>query len=203
VTSPRTCSVTATKAANGIYNSTTANANFTFVGVSQSTLSISNASKTGLPAGTGVTLTIAGGSGAGASTFTTSTAGCSISTNVLNVTSPRTCSVTATKAANGIYNSTTANANFTFISVPQAVLKITNTKRTNVRNSQITITTSGGSGTGSVDFSVTGSGCRIVNRTKVTSSNTSRCLVTAYKGASGKYGLVRSTPPTEFRFTTN
>ncbi|MEI6216222.1 MAG: fibronectin type III domain-containing protein, partial [Actinomycetes bacterium] len=59
-------------------------------------------------AGTGLSLTTTGGSGAGVVTYIASVgtaAGCTISAGVLSVTTPGTCTVTATKAANGIYAS--------------------------------------------------------------------------------------------------
>ena len=196
-----TCSVVARLAANGIYTGIKSSpVTFTFTISTQATLNISNTPKTNLPAGTRVTLTSSGGSGAGVVTYSTSTSACSITAGVLNVTSPRTCVVTATKAANGIYSSATATTNFIFVSVPQATLRITNTNRNNPKVSQVTITTSGGSGSGSIAFSVTGPGCQIVSGNKVTTNNVTRCLVTAFKGASGIYGNVRSTPPTTFTF---
>jgi hypothetical protein len=173
------------------------------VAVPQAALSISNSPKTGLRAGTRVTLTPSGGSGAGAVTYSTSSSGCSVTGNILNVTSPRTCAVTATKSANGIYLSTTATATFTFVAVPQAALRIINTNRNNLGNSiPVKINVAGGNGSGSISFSVTGPGCYIVEGNKVVSYhfNNSRCLVSAFKGSSGIYGIVRSTPPTSFNF---
>jgi alpha-tubulin suppressor-like RCC1 family protein len=64
--------------------------------------------------GTDITLDISGGSGSGAVTYavtTTGTAGCSIISNTkLRATSTGTCTVTATKAASGIYSADSSNA---------------------------------------------------------------------------------------------
>jgi len=64
--------------------------------------------------GTDITLDISGGSGSGAVTYavtTTGTAGCSIiSGTKLRATSPGTCTVTATKAASGVYSADSSTA---------------------------------------------------------------------------------------------
>ena len=64
--------------------------------------------------GTDITLAISGGSGSGAVTYavtTAGTAGCSITGgNTLRATSIGTCTVTATKAANGVYSADSSNA---------------------------------------------------------------------------------------------
>jgi secreted trypsin-like serine protease len=204
ITQSGTCNVLVKFGAKGAFPSkTSASKTFTFLAVPQAALSISNSPKTNLPAGTSVTLTPSGGSGSGAVTYRTSSSGCSITSGVLNVTSPRSCAVTATKSANGIYSSTTATATFTFVAVPQAALRITNTNRNNLGNNiPVRINVAGGNGSGSISFSVTGPGCYIVEGNKVVSNhfNNSRCLVSAFKGPSGIYGIVRSTPPTSFNF---
>ena len=64
--------------------------------------------------GTDITLAISGGSGSGAVTYavtTAGTAGCSITGgNTLRATSIGTCTVTATKAASGVYSADSSNA---------------------------------------------------------------------------------------------
>jgi alpha-tubulin suppressor-like RCC1 family protein len=64
--------------------------------------------------GTDITLAISGGSGSGAVTYavtTAGTAGCSITGgNTLRATSIGMCTVTATKAANGVYSADSSNA---------------------------------------------------------------------------------------------
>jgi len=77
--------------------------------------------------GTGLTLTSAGGGGAGAVTYavtTAGTAGCSITSGVLNATSAGTCTVTVSQAAAGAYLSSASSATLvTFAStVPTQVV---------------------------------------------------------------------------------
>ena len=118
VTQPTTCSVVATKAPSGIYGSaTSARVSFTFTAAAQSTLSISNAS-TSAVAGTAITLTTSGGSGQGAVTYSVTGTGCTVTGASLTVTQPTSCTVTAYKAASGIYASTaSAPVMFTFTAV--------------------------------------------------------------------------------------
>jgi alpha-tubulin suppressor-like RCC1 family protein len=79
--------------------------------------------------GTDITLATSGGSGSGAVTYavtTTGTAGCSITGGTtLKATSIGTCTVTATKAANGLYLSDSSNA--TTVTFSAAVVTTTTT----------------------------------------------------------------------------
>lgn len=107
-TSLGTCAVTTTRAASGIYAAaTSASQTFTFTAVAQATLTISNAQTVLAKGATGITLTSIGGSGTGAVTYVATGAGCVISGSRLTVASTLTgtgsCSVVATKAAQGIY----------------------------------------------------------------------------------------------------
>ncbi len=105
-----TCTVTATKAADANYNSTTsAPYNITVNKANQAALVVTGTSS---PAGYGSTQTLGttGGSGTGAVTYSTgASTACSVVGNVLTITaSTGTCTVTATKAADTNYNSTTS-----------------------------------------------------------------------------------------------
>jgi hypothetical protein len=118
---PTTCSVTAQKAGNGLLKSVTSPAkNVTFTQILQSTLTISNTTLNIAKGTTGVTLTTRGGSGTGAVTFaTTNPTACKLISNKLTVATTvigtQTCTVTATKAASGIYSSTSSfPVTFTF-----------------------------------------------------------------------------------------
>ena len=82
--------------------------------------------------GTDLTLDISGGSGSGAVTYavtTTGTAGCSIiSGTKLRATSPGTCTVTATKAASGVYSADSSIA--TTVTFAAVVVTTTTTTTT-------------------------------------------------------------------------
>jgi len=183
VSQPATCSVTATKAAQGLFASITSSAVvFTFQGP-QAAFSISNATLTN-PVGTSVTLTTVGGSGSGAVTYALSTPNplCSLVSATVTASQPTQCSVVATKAAQGLFASITSTAIvFTFKS-PQTTLSISNSTLTNTAGNAVTLTTTGGSGSGAVSFAVTGTSCTLTNATLGATAATT-CVVTATKAS--------------------
>jgi hypothetical protein len=106
--SATTCSVTATKAGDTTYDPiSSASVNFTFLGA-QATLTISNTNISNLIR-QAVTLTTSGGSGNGAISYSLASANsnCTLSTRrgvtTLTARTATTCSVIATKAAQGVY----------------------------------------------------------------------------------------------------
>jgi hypothetical protein len=200
-TRPTTCSVTATKAAHGIYKAaSSAVVRFIFTLAPQESLSISN-SPTSANAGTPIALTTTGGSGAGAVKFTlTPSAGCRLSGTTLNTTAPATCTLTATKAANGVYAAaTSAPVTFTFSAVPQSTLTISNAITSAQKGKKITLTTTGGSGTGKVTYTLISGSCTISGST-LTSTTATTCSISATKAAAGIYSA-GSSGAKEFTFT--
>ena len=197
---PTTCTVIATKAMSGLYASqTSAPVDFTFAGVAQAALVISNGVTTN-SASTAVTVQTSGGSGSGANSYLVSGTGCSMSGANLSVTQPTTCTVTATKGASGIYLSeTSAPVDFTFTAAAQAPLVISNSPRTGVAGTPVGVTTSGGSGSGAMSYSVSGNGCSM-SGANLSASEPTTCTVIATQGASGIYAA-ESTAPTTFTFT--
>ncbi len=120
-----TCTVTATKAADANYNATTsAPYSITVNKANQAALVVTGTSS---PAGYGSTQTLgtSGGSGTGAVTYSTgASTACSVVGNVLTITaSTGTCTVTATRAADANYNSTTSAP--VSITVQKGVLTVT------------------------------------------------------------------------------
>ena len=141
--------------------------------------------------GSTLTLSTAGGSGSGAVTYSLTsagTAGCSLSGATLSVTSSGTCTVTATKAADGTYSSaTTGTVTITVSKLTQASLTFAATST--MVGTNLTLSTSGGSGTGSVTYSLTSAGsagCSLSGAVLSTSS-TGSCTVTATKAADATY----------------
>jgi hypothetical protein len=194
VTSTGTCLVTATKASDANYNATSSpQTTVTFGQADQAPLAIT--STAGIY-GTDLTLTTSGGSGSGAVSYTAvdgTASGCSISAGSLRVTSTGTCLVTATKAGDGNYNSASSpQTTVTFGQADQSPLSINSTSGT--YGTGLTLTTSGGSGTGAVSYSAvdgTASGCSVTaGILSVTSTGT--CLVTATKAADTDYNAVSS-----------
>ena len=152
---------------------------------------------------TGVTVsstpqTLVATSSAGGSypvTFTTTSAACSISGTTLTVISFGSCSITASQAGDGTYAPATLSRSITIMQ-PQATLLVANSNDSNIAKGApgITISISGGSGTGAISYSVSGAGCSYSSSTKVLSVATSykpgvtvSCSVTATQGSSGTY----------------
>ena len=186
------CGVTATKASDNTYAQVvSASKTFTFL-AAQSTLSISNQTTTGT-VGTAITMTTSGGSGNGAVSFALSSANslCRVSRNTISATAGTTCSVIATKAAQGTYSSKSSSAvTFTFKG-PQATLLVSNSTTTNNVGTEVTLSSSGGSGSGSVSFAVTGSNCTISSG-KLSASGPATCSVIATKAADNTFSEISS-----------
>ena len=116
------CQITATQAGDALYLPASKIITIT-IRMTQNPLYISTSSTSNYAKGnSGVTLTSIGGSGGGAITYITTSSGCTISGSKLSVStnyragSTVSCSVTASKAANGIYAATTSSPaiNFSF-----------------------------------------------------------------------------------------
>jgi hypothetical protein len=154
---------------------------------SQTALSIT--SVTGV-SGMALTLVTAGGSGTGAVTYvaTNGTAtDCTISGSTLTETGVGTCILTATKAADTDFTAISSSpTTVTFASATQAALKVTSVS--GLWGTPLSLTTSGGSGTGAVTFVVkdrTATGCKVSASAPyaLTVTSPGTCLVTATKAA--------------------
>ncbi|MCX6507878.1 MAG: hypothetical protein NTY27_01625 [Actinobacteria bacterium] len=194
-----TCVVTATNPANGNYLvAHSAPVSFHFSSP-QSALKFSNAKLSGV-AGTAVKLTASGGSGSGSLSFSVSGANCTLSGSSLNATGLAQCVVTATKAASASYGpAVSPTVKFTFALATQAALKVSNSVKKGTVGTAVKLNASGGSGSGSLSFSVTGSGCAI-NGQLLTTTKAGSCSVKATKAASGIYAVAVS-KATAFTFT--
>jgi hypothetical protein len=199
VSSAGTCSVTATKAGDGNYNPVSSlPTTVTFAKADQATLSVTSTSGT---FGSALMLTTSGGSGTGAVSYALDSGGtapgCTLNAGSLSVSSTGTCLVTATKAGDGNYNPVSSSqATVTFAPAAQAPLSVTSTSGT--YGSGLTLTTSGGSGTGAVSYAVvdgTASGCSITAGV-LSVSSAGTCLVTATKAGDANYNVASSTQTT-------
>jgi subtilisin family serine protease len=150
-------------------------------------------SPTTVEAGTPISLSSSGGSGSGQISYVVSGQNCVISSSTVNATASTTCSVSAIREASGNFRAATSSpVSFNFTTPPPPPLVISNTILTASKgNSGITLTSSGGSGTGAVTFSATPSSCVVSKSNKLTVSKsvpgTVLCSVTATKAASGIY----------------
>ena len=195
-TGPASCVVTASKAQDSIFVvSNTATKNFTFL-AAQDSLSITNNTLTH-STGTVVTLTSSGGSGSGATTYALSAANalCSLTGATVTASQATQCSVTATKAAQGLYASKTSDPVVFTFKGPQATLSVSNTTRTNAVGTAVTLTTAGGSGSGAVTYAVSGTNCTLTDATLGASAAAS-CVVIATKASDGTYAQAVSAPAT-------
>ena len=205
-TAPASCAVVATSAAStNFFAATSASKTFTFTAAPQPTLTIGNTVLSN-PAGTAVTVSQAGGDGLGAQSIRSTTTGCTVSGMTINrTTSLGSCSVTTTRAANGIYAAATSAAvNFTFTGATQATLTISNTQTVIKKGTTgVTLTSSGGSGTGTVSYAATGVGCT-VSGTRLTVATTvvgtGSCSVVATKAAQGIYSISAPSLPKVFTY---
>ena len=187
-------SITAAYSGDSNYNPSTSSAqSLTINPAGQAALTV-NASS---PAtyNTQQTLTTTGGSGTGAVTYSVgASTACSVSGATLFITSGTgTCSVTAAKAADSNYSSaTSAAAPVTVQPAGQAALTV-NASSPATYNTQQTLTTSGGSGTGAVTYSVGAStACSVSGATLSITSGTGTCSVTATKAADTNYNSATS-----------
>lgn len=159
----------------------------------QSAIAVSNVRRSAV-AGTPVTLTSSGGSGTGAVSFVVAGRDCAIERRSLIARAPATCRVTATRAASGDrVASVSAPVTFIFRAAAQARLAVGNPTRAGIAGTPIRLTSTGGSGSGGISFSVQGRGCSVA-RNVLTAIRPGTCIVTAVRDASGIYSAARSSP---------
>jgi uncharacterized repeat protein (TIGR02543 family) len=187
-----TCDVRATKAADSDYSSvTSASVTLVFATANQSALSVST-----LTGSYGATLSLntSGGSGTGATTYSVAdgTATCSLSGNTLSVAGAGTCLVTAARAGDANYNSVTSSqATVTFNPANQDVVSLTSTS--GVYGTSLTLTATGGSGTGSISYAVAnGTANCTLNAGVITAASAGTCSVVATRASDANYNSASS-----------
>ena len=181
--------ITAGNLYNANYDITLTTVNFTVTQANQAAVVLTSIS--GVYA-TGLTLTASGGSGTGAYSFTVAnvgTAGCSITSGVLNAASPGTCTIVATRATSTNYFvASSAATTVTIGKAIQSVVTLTSTSGT--FNTNISLTASGGTGSGSYSFSITNAGtagCTLPTATTLRSSGAGSCTITATRASDDYY----------------
>lgn len=162
---------------------------------SQAALTVTSVSGT---FGTPLTLSTSGGSGTGAVSYTATNGtatGCAATGSTLTSNSAGSCVVTATKAADSDFTAVSSGpTTVTFGKAPQALLTVTSTAGTT--GTPLTLTTSGGSGTGTTTYSaVDGSAADCsVNGSTLTTTSAGTCTVTATKAGDSNFLPAASTP---------
>ena len=189
------CSVTATMAGNGNYEPVSSLATtVTFGQAAQSALTVTSTSGT---YGSALTLTTSGGTTGGSVTYVATGTGCLISTGALSKSSAGDCSVTATMAGNSDYNAVSSSATtVTFAKANQSALTLAST--TGTYGATITLAYSGGTGTGSISYSVSGTGCSI-SAGVLSRTAAGDCSVTVTKATDINYEAA-SSPATTVTF---
>lgn len=119
----------------------------------------------------GQTLALAtsGGTGTGATSYAIDSGPCSVSGSTLTSSAAGSCVITATKAQDANYSATTANYTVSVAYADQSAVSITNTN-TVVYGSTLSLTASGGTGTGSYAFSPVSGPCSISGSTLSTTA---------------------------------
>jgi len=187
-TTPGTCTVTATRAAstNYLVESSTATT-VTFARQTQAALNVS--SVTG-DIFTGIIVSSSGGSGTGAVTYgvTTGTANCALTSGVVTARTVGTCLLTVTKAADTYYLAASESFTLSFgKAIP--ISGQLSTPTTGTAGTEITLSFTGGSGTGAVTYAVLTPGtakCVITNG-KLVASASGSCTVTTTKQGDDTY----------------
>jgi hypothetical protein len=177
------CTVTVTRVGDNNYESRSSVATLvTFAKDTQNTLTLRDNSG---DLDSGITLSVSGGSGTGAVSYsvTSGSANCSITSGVVNARFAGTCSLTSTKAADVNYLQRQITNTLTFVKATQSPIQITSTSGT--YGTPVALTISGGSGSGSLSYSVSddGSASCVVNGTQLTFTSAGSCRVTATRDA--------------------
>ena len=203
---PGDCWVDATIAADASYDAaTSSDVEIVFTAAPQDITVIPSATST--PWTDPVTLSSAGSSGTGPVSYSlddgangnTSDLVCALSGSSLSALGPGDCWVDATIAADANYDAaTSSDVEIVFTQASQAPLTITSTSGT--YGTPLTLSKSGGSGTGAVTYTVdlggTATGCSISTGGVLSSSSAGTCVVTATKAGDSDYGATSSAPIT-------
>ncbi|NBU39107.1 MAG: hypothetical protein EBS32_12890, partial [Actinobacteria bacterium] len=184
-----TCSIAATKAADDDYYATSANVDIAASKAAQSTLTISGSANGTY--GTTVTLSTSGGSTAGTVTWShgASTACTVDSSGAVSMTSGTgTCTVTATMAGNANYLAVTSSSfTVTPVKATQAVLTVTSTNAT--YGEDLTLTASGGSGTGALTWTKVSGTCTLSGATLTPGGANTSCVVRVTRATDSNYAV--------------
>ena len=182
-----TCSIGVTKAAEDLYLGASANVDITAVKALQSSLVISGDSAAAY--GEVVALGVSGGSTAGAITWSegASTACMVNSTGRVSVTAGTgTCSITATMAGSVNYEPVTSTAFTVVVSkAAQTALTVTTTDAT--YGEPLTLSHTGGSGTGAVTWTKVSGTCSVVGAVLTPGDAGSDCVVRVTRAGDGNF----------------
>ena len=191
-----TCSVSASKAESVAYSAATSSPIGVIVGLSPQTALSVLADPTTIKTGEWSQLTTTGGSGGGAVTYQVLSGPCILDGTRLTSASAGSCSVSASKAAEGNYASvTSAPMTVTVGLSPQSALSVLAAPSTIAVNDVSTLSSTGGSGTGAVTYALVSGPCSLEVES-LTGTGAGSCSVTASKAADLAYAEATSSPIT-------
>ena len=199
------CWVSAVKAGDENYlpSASSPKAEFLLQTSSQPALSLAISPETGPSAqSTSVRLTVTGGAGTGAIAYkaTGGTArGCVVTATAISASSAGTCEVTATKLGDQSYTEASASETFTFTLAQQAALKVTSDHGEGLSLAKgLKLTTSGGSGSGAVTYSLVqeGSAKCSLSAGVLTAQSLGTCVVNASRDGDTTFESVTSSNTT-------
>jgi hypothetical protein len=173
---------------------------FNFTLAPQAALVLSSGGVTTALALSSVPITVTGGTTDGAVNYQVAGNGCSFANGLLTANTVTSCSVSATKAGNNIYNSVTSNyLVINFAAIPQNPLTISNSITAIPVNESgtatVTITARGGAGTAPITFTLGAhtAGCKLEGNV-LSSTTTGSCAVIASRAADGAFTATQSDP---------
>ena len=184
------CSVVATKAADDNYNVVSSSA--TSISTAKATQATLTFSSTTATYGEGLVLGVTGGSGAGSVSYSVVSGTCSIVGALLTPgNAGSSCVIKATKATDTNYlERSSADTTITIAKAAQSVLTVSTTSAT--YGAVLSLATSGGSGVGSVSYSVVSGTCSVSGSSLTPGDAGSSCSVVATKAGDENYNSVTS-----------
>ncbi len=182
-----TCNIAATKAADNTYYATSANVAISGIKATQAALTISGSSSASF--GSTVSLSTSGGTTANALTWSAgSSTACSVNSSgsVSMTAGSGTCAITATMPGNDNYESVTSPSFSISVSrASQSSLTIPTTEAT--YGEPLTLSASGGSGTGALTWDKVSGVCTLTGSTLTPGSVGSSCVVKVTRAADGNF----------------
>jgi hypothetical protein len=182
-TTTGTCTVVAIKAGDSFYSQKSAKP--ITIGISNESQNalLASAAQTALALDGKTTLSATGGSGGGAVTFQITSGDCTLNGSLLSAPAAEgTCSVVATKAAEATYaQATSGPITINIVLKTQSALTLFVDQAGLYTAGKATLSVLGGSGTGTVSYTVTSGSCTLVGSTLTAPSTAGTCTVVASK----------------------
>ncbi|MDP2327932.1 MAG: hypothetical protein Q8M79_07580, partial [Dehalococcoidia bacterium] len=191
------CALTAVRLGDTNYNSSPASAAFTVTLVKGNQAAVTVIAPSTVSAATPRTAVATGGSGTGAYVFSAgASTGCSVSvTTVILTDADGTCTITATRAADGNYLVSAASAPFavTLLREPQTTAVVVTGPVSLTFGATGTATATGGNGTGAYLFGHgTSTGCTVSGTTVTVTNASGTCMLIAVRLGDATYNVSAS-----------